>query len=239
MKKNILKILFLIISNFLLSQSTNKKLDFSKDSDTIYWNKYKHGLIIRHQLEDIQNRNDELIFRFWNFGSCIEVTKNGTLYKGNVTYFVDEVDDYSKRQFKKVFNLEIEKAKEIIDLIGARKINETPSDKFILGWEQGFDGVEYLFEYKTKNEYSFKNYWTPKSQDNLLEATRIQVFIDELYLICDSENLLKKFEKEIPFRSYSYNGASIAISRVMTVKEYKEFKKQKHKRKRQSINTKN
>ena len=168
MKKNILKILFLIISNFLLSQSTNKKLDFSKDSDTIYWNKYKHGLIIRHQLEDIQNRNDELIFRFWNFGSCIEVTKNGTLYKGNVTYFVDEVDDYSKRQFKKVFNLEIEKAKEIIDLIGARKINETPSDKFILGWEQGFDGVEYLFEYKTKNEYSFKNYWTPKSQDNLL-----------------------------------------------------------------------
>ena len=81
---------------------------------------------------------------------------------------MDEVDDYSKRQFKKVFNLEIEKAKEIIDLIRARKINEIPSDKFILGWEHGFDGVEYLFEYKTKNEYSFKNYWTPKSQDNLL-----------------------------------------------------------------------
>lgn len=239
MKIPILKILFLIISNFLLSQSINEKLDFSKDSDTIYWNKYKQGLIIRHQLEDIQNRNDELIFRFWNFGSCIEVTKTGTLYKGSVTYFVDEVDDYSKGQFKKVFNLEVEKAKEIIDLIDVRKINEIPSDKFILAWEHGFDGVEYIFEYKTNKEYSFKNYWTPKLQGDLEEAIRIQGFIDELYLICDSENLLKKFEKEIPFRSYSYNGGSIAISRVMTVEDYKEFKKQKRKRKRQSINIKN
>ena len=54
---------------------------------------------------------------------------------------MDEVDDYSKRQFKKVFNLEIEKAKEIIDLIRARKINEIPNDKFILGWEHGFNCV--------------------------------------------------------------------------------------------------
>ncbi|MCF6141066.1 hypothetical protein L1S34_07195 [Flavobacterium sp. K77] len=234
MKNFTLTILIVMYSNFLFSQSQDKKLNLTKDSDTLYWNKYKNDLIKKHNLEDITNKSDEINFKFWSFGKCIEVIKNDSLSIGNITYFVDEVDDFSKKHFKKTFNLTNETAKEITNLIEKTKINTIPSDKFIEGWQQGFDGIEYIFEYKTKTEYSFKNYWTPTAQENIEEAKRIQKFVDELYQICDSENLSKQFSNEIPFRSYSYNGGSIVVSRIMIKEEYRKFKKEKRKRRRQN-----
>lgn len=234
MKKITLKILLLIYSNFLFSQSKVEELNLTKDSDTIYWNKYKNELIKKHNFEDITSKKEEIVFKFWSFGTCIEITKNDTLINGNLTYFVDEVDEFSKKDFKKTFNLKSETTKEIINLIEKTEINKIASDKFIKGWQHGFDGIEYIFEYKTKTEYSFKNYWTPNSQENLEEAKRIQKFVDELYRICDSENLSKEFKKEIPFRSYSYNGGSMVVSRIMTLEEYRKYKKEKRKRKRQN-----
>jgi hypothetical protein len=234
MKNITLKILLLIYSNFLFSQSKVEELNLTQDSDTIYWNKYKNELVKKYNFEDITNKKDEIVFKFWSYGTCIEITKNDTLINGNLTYFVDEIDEFSKKHFKKTFNLKSETAKEIINLIEKTEINKISSDKFIKGWQHGFDGIEYIFEYKTKNEYSFKNYWTPNSQDNLEEAKKIQNFVDELYRICNSENLSKLFVKEIPFRSYSYNGSSAVVSRIMTQEEYRKYKKEKRKRKRQN-----
>jgi len=233
MRNITLKILLLIYSNFLFSQSKVEELNLTKDSDTIYWNKYKNELIKKHNFEDITSKNDDIIFKFWSFGTCIEVMKNDTLIKGNLTFFVDEVDEFSKKNFKKTFNLKSETAKEIFNLIEKTEINKIASDKFIKDWQHGFDGIEYIFEYKTKTEYSFKNYWTPDSQENLEEAKTIQKFVNELYRICDSENLSKQFSKEIPFRSYSYNGGSMVVSRIMTQEEYRKYKKEKRKRKKQ------
>lgn len=232
MKKNTLKIFLLIYSNLLFSQSKSEELNITKDSDTVYWNKYKNELIKKHNLEDILKKKDEIIFKFWSFGTCIEVTKNDTLIIGNITYFVDEVDDFSKKYFKKTFILKNEDSKKIIKLIDSSEINKISSDKFIKGWQQGFDGIEYILEYKTKTEYSFKNYWTPKSQQNLEDAEKIQNFVDELYKICDAENLSKQFAKEIPFRSYTYNGSSVIVSRIMTNEEYKKYEKEKCKKKK-------
>jgi hypothetical protein len=233
MKKITLKILLLIYSNFLFSQSKVEELNLTQDSDTIYWNKYKNELVKKHNFEDITSKKDEIVFKFWSYGTCIEVTKNDTLINGNLTYFVDEVDEFSKKHFKKTFNLKSETAKEIINLIEQTEINKIASDRFIKGWQHGFDGVEYIFEYKTDTAYSFKNYWTPNSQENLEEAKRIQKFVDELYRICNSENISKQFAKEIPFRSYSYNGGSAVVSRIMTQEEYRKYKKEKRKRKKQ------
>ena len=234
MKKIALKILLLIYTNLLFSQSKSEEPNLTKDSDTVYWKKYKNELVQKHNFEDILNKKDELIFKFWSFGTCIEVTKNDNLVNGNITYFVDEVDEFSKKTFEKTFNLKSENSKRIITLIDSCEINKIASDKFIKGWQHGFDGIEYILEYKTKTEYSFKNYWTPNSQDNLEEAKKIQNFVDQLYLICDSENLSKQFAKEIPFRSYSYNGGSAVVSKIMTKEEYIKYKKEKRKKQKQN-----
>lgn len=232
MRKITLKIILLICSNLLFSQSKSEKLNLTKDSDTVYWHKYKNELISKHNLEDIIEKNDEQVFRFWTFGTYIEIAINDTLIKGNVTYFVDEVDEFSKKSFKKTYLLKDGDSKKVVTLINSSKINKIPSDKLIKTWQQGFDGIEYLFECKTKNEYSFKNYWTPKSQVNIEEAKKIQNFIDELRKICQTEKLSKEFEKEIPFRSYSYNGGSVVVTRIMTQEEFKKYKKEKRKRKK-------
>ncbi|MBC7525262.1 MAG: hypothetical protein H7239_12595, partial [Flavobacterium sp.] len=92
MKKITLKLLLLIYSNFLFSQSKVEELNLTQDSDTIYWNKYKNELVKKHNFEDITSKKDEIVFKFWSYGTCIEVTKNDTLINGNLTYFVDEVD---------------------------------------------------------------------------------------------------------------------------------------------------
>ncbi len=82
-------------------------------------------------------------------------------------------------------------------------------------------------EYKDFTQHSFKNYWTPKAQDNLEEAVRIQNFVDKVYAIVNSEKLSVIFQKEIPFRSWTCDGT--CVSRVMTIEEYKEYKKKKRK----------
>lgn len=234
MKNNTLKIFLLIYSNLLFSQSKSEELNLTKDSDTVYWNKYKNEQIKKHNLEDILSKKDEIIFKFWTFGTCIEVIKNDTLINGNISYFVNEVDEFSKKTFERTYYLKNEDSKKIINLIDSCGINKIPSDKFIKGWQQGFDGIEYILEYKTKTEYSFKNYWTPKSQKNIEEAEKIQNFVDELYKICDTKNLSKQFAKEIPFRQYSYNGGSVVIGRIMTTEEYKKYEKEKLKKRNQN-----
>jgi hypothetical protein len=234
MKKNTLKILFLIYSNLIFAQTKIEDLNLTKDSDTIYWNKYKKGLIKKFNLEDIESKKDEIIFKFWTYGTCIEVTKNDTIINGSLTYFVEEISEFSNNIFKKTFSLKSDVSKNIFTLIKKSEINEIASDKFIEGWQHGFDGIEYLIEYKTKNDYSFKNYWTPNSQFDIEEAKIIQNFVNELYEICDSESLSKEFVKEIPFRSYSYNGGSSVVVRAMTMKEYRKYKKEKRKRKKEN-----
>lgn len=83
---------------------------------------------------------------------------------------------------------------------------------------------------KRKNEYLFKNYCAPNWQVNIEEAKGIQNFLNELYKICDSENLSNVFIKEIPFRSYSYNSGSSVLIRVMKIEENRKKKNVKEKK---------
>jgi len=224
--------LFLIYSNLLFSQSKSEELNLTTDSDTVYWNRIQNEKIKKYNLGFNESKKDELFFRFWTHGNCIEITKRDTLIIGKSIYFVDEVDDFSKNNFVKTFDLKKSVCEKILNLIDSCKVNTIPSDKFIKGWQQGFDGTTYIFENKTKTEYSFKNYWTPTSQENLEVAKKIQNFVDKLRRICDSENLSKQFTKEIPFRSYTYNGSSVIVSRIMTTDEYKKYLKEKRKMKK-------
>ena len=159
----------------------------------------------------------------------VEISKTKGYLKGTVEFFAREIDEFkdSTTVFKRKFNFDSDISLKIFKLIDSLKINSIPSDKFIPKWQQGFDGITYVIEYKDSIQHSFKNYWTPKAQDNLEEAMRIQKFVGIVYAIVNSEKLSVIFQKEIPFRSWTCNGVS--ISRVMTREEYKEYKKKKRK----------
>lgn len=216
----------LLISLTTFAQS-QKELPFTKDSDTTYWMHY------RNKTYELDNKNDTF-FRLQTACISIEVSKTKSKAKGTIEFFVREVDEFkdSTGVFKRKFNFHSDVALNIFHLIDSLKINSIPSDKFIPKWQQGFDGITYMMEYKDSIQHSFKNYWTPNAQDNLEEALRIQNFVDKVYTIVDSEKLSAIFQKEIPFRSWTCNGG--IVSRVMSREEYKEYKKKKRKFKKKN-----
>ena len=221
---------FLLLTTFSWSQE-NKEI-LTKDSDTVYWGKYMNRQLKKFDIKSI-NANEGNLFRLSTYGSIIEIQNNEGNVSGSLTYFVEEVDDSrdEKRTFKKAFSLDNQTVQKLFLLLDSSLVKEIPSDKYIKNWEHGFDGITYFFEIKNDNKYSFKNYWTPKSQD-ISEALKIQSFVDQFYKVIGIEKYSEEFRKQVPFNSYSYNGGSAVIGRPMTQKEYKEYKKRNRKKKR-------
>jgi len=217
------RILFIAL---LISYSSfaqlRKELPYTKDSDTAYWMQY------RNKIYESENENDTF-FRLQTPCVSIEISKTKGTIKGTVEFFAREIEEFSDSTtvLKRKFNFDSDLSLKIVKLFDSLKINSIPSDKFIPKWQQGFDGITYLIEYKDSIQHSFKKYWTPKAQYNLEEAARIQSFVDNVYSIVNLEKLNAIFEKEIPFRSWTCNG--VCISRPMTREEKKEYKKKQRK----------
>jgi hypothetical protein len=127
----------------------------------------------------------------------------------------------------KSFDIDSGQVKKIKLLIDSLKINKIPSDKYISGWEHGFDGTTYVFENKKDNHYSFKNYWTPSSQENLKEAQDILTFTNRLDGIIEYPTKRKLFEREIPFYGWTYNGTMTVTRVISNTKEYRKYKRMK------------
>lgn len=227
--KGLINIFIFLITTYSWSQEI-REIPLSKDSDTTYWSGYVNRELKEFDISPIKN-NSGYTFRLSSYGSIIEIQKLNQSYFGAITYFVNEVDDSrdDKRIFKKTYNIKTSEVEKLFSLIDSTQIKQIPSDKFIKNWEHGFDGITYFFEFKNDSEYSFKNYWTPTSQ-NIAEAAKVQNFIDNFYKIININEYSKTFRKEVPFRSYSYNGGSSVIMTPMTREEYKEYKKRKRKK---------
>ena len=213
MTKSILYLTFFFCSSILLFGQDS--IRFSPDSDTAFWYTYKNNYVKDFKLGLIEIDTAKYVFRFWSNGLTIKLTYTNNNYSGEVTRFVEQYPTKSKKKIfvKKSIILPrvVYKAFKLIDSV---KINELPSDKNIKGWQQGFDGRTYFIEYKINNKYSFKNYWTPTSQDSLAEAKLFLYFISSLENLLDFKNSSKIFQNEIPFESWTFPGSSSAVLRI-------------------------
>jgi hypothetical protein len=212
MKSLIYFAFFILCSFHLIGQ---KKIQFSNDSDTVFWYSYKNTYVKEFKLGLIETDTANYIFRFWSNGLTIKFIQNDKGYSGEVIRFVEHYPTKSKKKVfvtRKIILPDI--AENAIKLIDSLKINELPSDKNIKGWQQGLDGITYFIEYKVDNRYSFKNYWTPSSQDSLKEANLLLSFIASLENLLDLKNTSKAFQDEIPFDSWTYPGSSTSVLRI-------------------------
>lgn len=191
------------------------KIQFSPESDTAFWYTYKNTYVKDFNLGLIETDTSNYVFRFWSNGLTIKLTQNSRGYSGEVVRFVEQYPTKSKKKVfvkRKVILPDI--ADKAIKLTDSLKINQLPSDKNIKGWQQGLDGITYFIEYKVDNRYSFKNYWTPSSQDSLKEADLLLTFISSLENLLDLKNTSKAFQDEIPFNSWTYPGSSTSVLRI-------------------------
>ena len=213
MTKSLLYLIFFFCSSLHLFGQDN--IRFSPDSDTAFWYTNKNSYVKDFKLGLIETDTTKYVFRFWSNGLTIKLTKSNNNYSGEVIRFVEQYPAKSKKKIFVKKNIVLPKvADKAFRLIDSIKINELPSDKNIKGWQQGLDGITYFIEYKVDNKYSFKNYWTPTSQDSLVEAKLLLYFISSLENLLDLKKSSKAFQNEIPFDSWTYPGSSTSVLRI-------------------------
>ena len=165
------KILFLIFFVFNGSLAIGQGKVLTPASDTVYWYKYYNSLASKIKAKKAKDVNEEFFFRFWDGYKAIEITKNNSDVQGNVIFFIQQFKKNKEgRIHYKSEPLTNGNAAKIHALIHEYKLLELPTDEQIKGWQHGFDGNTYISEFANSYQYSFKNYWTPTAQNELVEA---------------------------------------------------------------------
>ena len=194
----------------LLAQN---EVQFTHDSDTTFWYRYKNNYATQFKLGFIENDTTDYSFRFWSFGLVIKVAGKTNQNFGEIIRFVEAYPN-NKKIFTIHYPITSSQASQVRHLIDSLQIETLPSDKNIKGWTQGLDGIEYFTEFTKNGQYTFKNYWTPTSQDSLKEAIQFQSFVSGLDKILDLKNNSKIFQDDIPFDGWIYPGSASAVLRV-------------------------
>jgi len=224
MKKIIITVSLLHSLIFLFGQNSDRQSEkvvsiptyknYKNEVDTTLWFKWKRDLATQINLKDLQNSTDTFHFRFWTDVQAIDIwTADHNIYSGTLTNYAQRYNDtlLSKKIYKvgKVYYNQIvfdsAKARQIFNTINKLSIIAIPTDDKINGWQQGFDGEEFIIEISTPKQYDFKTYWTPRAfADTLKEAKQIQALVNYFYKDIKMYNYYQKLK--LPEGSYQRNG---------------------------------
>lgn len=177
---------FMFFVNLTYCQVT-KTIDVKiyKNGDTSLWYKWRTELGEKLQLDKLVNSTDSLHFRFWQDGQAVDIwTNDYKTFKGTVTNYLKKYSKISSckenTKHQKVYTnkipLDTLQAREAYNLIIEYSLFTIPSEEKIKEWTKGKDGVTYLIEISTVNSYTFKSFWEPASQKNIVEAKKIVAF---------------------------------------------------------------
>jgi hypothetical protein len=217
-------------------QSKHISIPQYKNGDTTLWFKWQNERDDKLKLPHLISATDNFHFRFWTNGQAVDIwTNDNKIFFGLLTNYTDSYEPYDEEKqkskpsttFSSQVQLDTALARQSYNLINA--IRSIPSEDSITGWELGFDGISYLFETSTPTYYSFKSYWTPTAQDsNLIEAKRIQQFVDDIYVLL---NLRAEYDKFFAtLKPGSYTSDHFIIIRKLTEKQIDNWKKYKPQR---------
>lgn len=172
--------------------------------------KWKNDTQEKLRLSDLMNSEHEFSFRIWIKNQVLEITKDGSDFKGNITNYVFysmKLNSVEKAiRLSKVL-LSSEEAKKIYEIIQSSDVLKLPSDNDIVNWRFGKDGETYIIEYSDKTNYSFKTYWTPSVQGSLPEAIVIEKVINNLSDYLTLHETYLTFKNTLPRKGCYYFGS--------------------------------
>lgn len=223
-------LIFLLFFSSLFGQNKTFYNIVSENGDTTFWFKYQQVVIKELSLLKLDTSTNSFYFRLWKGNQVIDIWENDkNLFSGQITSWTSEyVPNGEKPTGRTQINkqsINVDTVKRLVGLIKSSNIINLPTDNLIKGWKQGFDGITYLIEYSTKDQYSFKTYWTPYVQDTLSEAKLVQSFVDDFFKVGNAKNIWELFTKSIPYECF-INGGNIAC-RVLTKKEKRKYAKER------------
>jgi hypothetical protein len=163
-------------------------------------------------LEEANRVNTDYLFRFWDGSKVIELTKKKSRVEAVVVFFLREYNKGENEEIHfKLHELSKETSLKIYDLVKKISLDSMPTDKQIVGWQQGNDGLTCITEYSDNISYSFKKYWNPDGQKEAREAKLLQGFIAELNQLEELKEKRKKFMEKQPFSKWYKNISGGAV----------------------------
>ena len=223
----ILQLIF--VASFGQAKSYYNVVD--SNGEVTFWYKYQTEQIKKLSLPSLDTVFNSNCFRVWTNRQVIEIwqNQNGITF-GSLVTWTDEYTPHNEkptnRSFIKVKPLIGDTANLVRLLFLSSGILILPTEDSIKGWKKGFDGITYFIEYSTKENYSFKSYWTPQVQDSLNEARQVKSFIDSAFSLVNAGDVWKSFSKTIPYESY-YNGGPLVTIRALTNADRKKYAKER------------
>lgn len=211
---NIIIILFLLSFQAAFSQTKEIK------GDTAFWYKRTVKFQKKLDLKNFEQSTDEFNFRFRNHGQVIEISKNDSVYSGNITNFIYHIRKFSSKKIDTLSNkiaLSSKQAEEIYKIVKKSKIIDLPTDKKIENWKRGFDGITYIIEHSDRKEYWRKSYWTPSVQDSIPQAIIVLDFINDLYDTLDLRGIYSSFKNTLPQKGCYYSGEMATVCNLSNV----------------------
>lgn len=199
----------------------------SANGDTSYSYKYQTKQVRKLSLPFLQSLLNKEYYRVWTNKQVIDIWQNQSgIISGTLTTWTDEYipnnEKPTNRTFIKVNSLSQDTANLVRQLFISSDILNLPTGDSIKGWQNGFDGITYIIENSSKNNYYFKTYWTPEAQDSLIEAKRVQLFVDSAFTLANASNVWRQFTTTIPYECYINGGPGVAC-KVLTKKERKKY----------------
>lgn len=211
----------LIFSSFLTSAfgqlNIQTNIPKGRNGDTTLWYNFRQKTADSLKLPRLVNCTESFYFRIWTNGQVLDFWLNeNRTYCGLLTNYIykfwPEIEENSLKEKRppKILSDQVP-----LDTLLARKtinyfktISFIPSQDSIKGWGFGSDGVSYCFELLNSRYYSFKTYWTPTAQDStLIEAKKIQTFVDSVTLLNDLKTEYEKFFATLePEKHYTIDG---------------------------------
>ncbi|MBL7896607.1 MAG: hypothetical protein JNK50_15025 [Bacteroidia bacterium] len=201
-------------------------------ADTSFWYIIQNNNFLKAELPDLKKSIDSLHFRFSTDIQAVDIwTTNFQTFHGIFTNFTTsyhhdpyKLDPRPEAFFSSKSNLDEKTAKEIYNIFNSLSIFSIPTDSRILGWESGNDGIEYLIEYSTPTNYSFKEYWTPYAyKKTIKEAALIDSLVQQLETNLQLAKKFKDFINTLPEGSY-YAGDHGGLNIITTDKKAKKKK---------------
>lgn len=223
-------IIFLLMSNILFSQNKTNYNVLSSTGDTTFWVKYQQIVMNELSLPRLDTSRNLFYFRVWKANQVIDISSNiNDTYSAKITTWTSEYVPENEKHTNRILIYKVaisaDTVHTMLSLIKSSTILNLPTDNLIKGWKQGLDGITYIIEYSTNEQYSFKTYWTPQTQDNLREAKLVLSLVDSIFELAAAKNIWQTFSKTIPYECY-INGGNIAC-KILTKKEQRSYARER------------
>jgi hypothetical protein len=205
-------LLFLLTVQTTFGQTKNISIPTYKNGDTSLWFKWQQEKYAKVGLPNLTNSYDSLHFRFSTETQAIDIwTADFKTFNGTFANFTTSSDPnkYKKENppadkfYSNKDKLDTATARQVYNIFNELSIFSIPTGDSIEGWHLGNDGDEYLIEYSTPTNYSFKEYWTPSYyKDKIIEAASIDSLAKQLETTLQMQKAFGLFLNTLPIGCY-------------------------------------